>query len=132
MLKSVLALFCLCTTSSDSYEILHTNCTNKIKIKSTSGGVEEVLFYIERGPMKMIFASKLTNRLLSSSTAIRSRANSFSDWAEKKSRKNVQVNITYTSRPGKSANWADVAVTRYSSYTVFPCKPFKFNGFDLI
>lgn len=94
MLKSVLALFCLCTTSSDSYEILHTNCTNKIKIKSTSGGVEEVLFYIERGPMKMIFASKLTNRLLSSSTAIRSRANSFSDWAEKKSRKNVQVNIT--------------------------------------
>lgn len=94
MLKSALALSCLCTTSSDSYEILHTNCRNKIKIKSTSGGVEEVLFYIERGPMKMIFASKLTNRLLSSSTAIRSRANSFSDWAEKKSRKNVQVNIT--------------------------------------
>lgn len=117
MLKSVLALFCLCTTSSDSYEILHTNCTNKIKIKSTSGGVEEVLFYIERGPMKMIFASKLTNRLLSSSTAIRSRANSFSDWAEKKSRKNVQVNITLQDRvsllTGLMLQWQDTVLIQY-------------------
>lgn len=117
MLKSVLALFCLCTTSSDSYEILHINCTNKIKIKSTSGGVEEALFYIERGPMKMIFASKLTNRLLSSSTAIRSRANSFSDWAEKKSRKNVQVNITLQDRvsllTGLMLQWQDTVLIQY-------------------
>lgn len=37
--------------------------------------------------MQNIFASKLTSRLLSSSTAIRSRANSFSDWAEKQTTK---------------------------------------------
>jgi len=46
--------------------------------------------------MQHIIASKLTSRLLSSSTAISSRANSFSDWAVKKTKqKNVLVNITF-------------------------------------
>lgn len=39
--------------------------------------------------MQHNIASKLTSRLLSSSTAIRSRANSFSDWAEKKTKNSM-------------------------------------------
>lgn len=58
--------------------------------------------------MQNIFASKLTSRLLSSSTAIRSRANSFSDWAEKQTTKKKKS--PFYLRSGKSVNWTDAGI----------------------
>lgn len=77
-----------------------------------------VEFYIKICSMHHIIASKLTSRLLSSSTAIRSRANSFSDWAKTKAKRMTWSTSHFKIRWVHYLDWS--SSDRYCSYKVLP------------
>lgn len=75
-------------------------------------------FYIKICSMHHIIASKLTSRLLSSSTAMRSRANSFSDWAKTKAKRMTWSTSHFKIRWVHYLDWS--SSDRYCSYKVLP------------